>query len=171
MLRMTLELLPYGSEKDKKTLKIVEIANSMTHADPWKFGNYKARFKDKLHSDREWKFKYITDFPRSQYDAVYLLYLVLRKYLHEIQEPIDDWAKRDKDASGGPGHSLLPGVSSGVGKYGKRDNSKSGSPKFYHKRLRKFHNEAVSLWEQQLQKEDIPGVQIKQTETGKTTMS
>lgn len=171
MLRMTLELLPFGKELGKKTLKVVEIANSMTHENPWKFGNYKARFKDQLHSDREWKFKYITNFPREQYDAVYLLYLVLRKYLHEIQEPLDDWAKRDKDDSSGSGHSLLPGVSSGVGKYGKRNSSKSGSPKLYQKRLQKLRREAVSIWEQQLQENDLPGVQIKQKKVSSSAVS
>lgn len=153
---MTLELLPYGSEKDKKTLKVVDIANSMTHADPWKFGNYKARFRNSLSAtETSWHHKYITDFPREHYDAVYLLYLVLRKYVHEIQYPFDAQAKLDKDASSGPGHSLLPGVSSGVGQFGKRNSSNIGSTTFLRKRIRSLKQKAVSIWEQELQKNSL----------------
>ncbi|HET8686277.1 MAG TPA: hypothetical protein VFM18_06385 [Methanosarcina sp.] len=158
MLRMTLELLPYGSEKDRKTLKVIEIGNTMTHANPYKFGNYKARFKNSLPKDTPWRYNYVTDYPREQYDALYLLYLVLRKFIHEYQQPIDKRAKQDQDDASGPGHRLLPGVSSGVGQYGKRDSSRSGNPNYFKKRVRAVKRDAVSIWEQELQKNDLPGV-------------
>ena len=147
MLRMILELLPYGSERDRKTLKVVEIGNTMTHELPYKFGNYKVRFRDSLHTEKAWQYKYIMNYPRDQYDALYLLYLVLRKYIHEKQTPIDKQAERDKDASSGPGHSLLPGVSSGVGQWGKRDSSKSGNPHYFKRHVQYLKREAVSIWE------------------------
>jgi len=156
MLRVTIDLLPYGKESAKKTLKVIDIANTMTHDDPWKFGNYKARFRDSVSSDgSNWFFKYIMNFPREHYDAVYLAYLVLRKYVHEKQEPIDSRAERDKTDSSGSGHTLLPGVSSGVGKYGKRDSSNAGNPKLIRERIRILKRQAVSIWESELQKNSI----------------
>ena len=168
---MTLDLIPYGDEKAKKTLKVIEIANTMTHEDPWKFGNYKCRFKNALHYEVPWKFKYIMNFPRSQYDAMYLLYLILRKYVHEHYNPIDARAEGDKDASGGSGHNLLPGVRRSVGQFGKRDHTQSGSTKLIKGRIRRLKAEAVSIWEQELQKNDLSGVQGESEEVREATLS
>ena len=156
MLRMTFELLPYGSERDKKTIKIIEIANTMTHEQPYKFGNYKVRVKNALHKDTSWLYMYITDFPREQYDAMYLLYLVIRKYIHESQRPIDKRAEEDKDASMGCGHSVVPGSRKTLGRNGKGDRSGAGNISIYIRHIRSLKNKAVSIWEQELQKNDLP---------------
>ncbi len=156
MLRMTLELLPFGKEVGKKTLKIVEIANTMTHANPYKFGNYRARFRNTLHSESTWKYKYITDYPRDQYDALYLLYLVLRKFIHEYQQPIDKKAAKESEIASGCGHSLVPGVSSGVGQFGKRDSSSSGNISIYKRHIRSLKSNAVRIWNEELQKNNLP---------------
>lgn len=109
MLRLTLELLPYGSEKDKKFLKRVEIINDGWHENPVQYGNYKINVYDNPHTVVKPKRRYITDFPREKYDALYLCYLVLRKMVHEHEsvDPIDTKAEQDKQASSGSGHSYI----------------------------------------------------------------
>ena len=120
MLRLTLELLPYGSEKDKKLLKQIDIANDGVHDIPFRFGDYKVRINEHKHTETRWNQKYITNYPRQYYDALYLTYLVIRKLVHEDGNitPIDTKASRDKEASAGPGHNLLQDGLPGVGNSG-----------------------------------------------------
>lgn len=99
MLRLTLELWPYGKEKAKKLIKEVRITNDGWHDNPVQYANYKVEVRDTLGSEVSIKRRYITDYPRSKYDALYLTYLVLRKLVHEDQLPLDEKAKRDKETS------------------------------------------------------------------------
>lgn len=109
MLRLTLELLPYGNEKSKKLLKKIEIVNDGRAENFIHYGDYKVKINDNAHTEAKWKQKYITAFPREKYDALYLCYLVLRKMVHEDRDitPIDTKAERDREASSGPGHSYV----------------------------------------------------------------
>lgn len=123
MLRLTLELLPYGSEKGKKLLKRIDIANDGSHDIPFMFADYKVKVNDNPHTEAIWKYKFLTDYPRKKYDALYLCYLVLRKLVHEHFDPIDSKAERDREASGGPGHSLVPDSKRSVGVRGYKPRS------------------------------------------------
>ena len=125
MLRLTLELFPYGSERDKRLIKKIDIVNDGWHNNPVKYGNYKVRAGDNPHTEMEWRRRYITDFPREKYDALYLAYLVLRKMVHEDEhiDPIDPKAAQDREASAGPGHHY---VSDGDGRVGGQGYSKRG---------------------------------------------
>jgi len=109
MLRLTLELLPYGQEKGKKFIKRVEIANDGRAPNFVHYADYKVKVNDNAHTEAKWKQKYITAFPREKYDALYLCYLVLRKMVHEHEsvDPIDTKAEQDREASSGPGHSYI----------------------------------------------------------------
>lgn len=108
MLRLTLELLPYGQEKAKKFIKRVEIANDGRAEDFIHYADYKVKVNDNPYTEAKWKQKYITAYPREKYDALYLCYLVLRKMVHEHEcDPIDAKAERDREASSGPGHSYI----------------------------------------------------------------
>ena len=124
MLRLTLELLPYGQEKAKKLLKRIHIVNDGTNDNPIHYADYKVSVYDNAHTEVKPKYKYITRFPREKYDALYLCYLVLRKLVHEHEsvDPIDPKAEQDKQASGGHGHSYIQDGSRNVGGagYGKR---------------------------------------------------
>jgi len=45
MIRVTIELLPFGDETGKKTLSVIEIANQQTGS--MKYGDYMARLNPK----------------------------------------------------------------------------------------------------------------------------
>jgi hypothetical protein len=56
MLRITLDLVPFGREEQKKTLAIIEAGNINSHENPWK-GEYSIRAwtadkYDKLEKDQ-----------------------------------------------------------------------------------------------------------------------
>lgn len=99
MLRLTLELWPYGDKKAAKLLKEIRIMNDGHHTDPIRYGDYKIEVRDNLGTTCPPKRKYITNYPRRNYDALYLTYLVLRKMVHEDQPPIDEKARIDKEAT------------------------------------------------------------------------
>ena len=100
MLKLTLELWPYGDKRAKKLIKEVTIVNDgRNEIDPIRYGDYKVWVRDNFGTDVPPKRKYITNYPRKNYDALYLTYLILRKLVHEDQVPIDDKAKLDKEAA------------------------------------------------------------------------
>lgn len=86
MIRVTIELWPFGSKSNAKTLGVIDIWNDGT-GNP-KVGNYKYRAwpagtdKDILHSQENLKKArwagYIENFPRQQLLVFDLLYRVLR---------------------------------------------------------------------------------------------
>ena len=74
MIRVTVELLPFGFEENKKILSIFEIANDGTGNQSR--GNYKAR----LNPKKEWVEKVVENYPRKSYPVTKLVYLTLKKF-------------------------------------------------------------------------------------------
>ena len=74
MIRVSIDLLPFGQEEGKKRLATMEIANDGTGTP--ERGNYKAR----LNPKHEWDEKVVTNFDRKSYPVYKLLYLVLKDY-------------------------------------------------------------------------------------------
>jgi len=72
MIRVTIDLLPFGDEDRRKNLATFDIANDGTGtADR---GHYKYRSSPK----KEWIEKIVTDYPRNSYNVKKLVYLVLK---------------------------------------------------------------------------------------------
>lgn len=74
MIRITVELLPRGSAKDKKVLGVMNICNDATGT-PTR-GNYKARIF-RRNSDEVWKEGRVVGFPRKSKGPWDLLLLCL----------------------------------------------------------------------------------------------
>lgn len=74
MIRVTIELLPFGGETGRKTLATIDIANDGTGTGSR--GNYKAR----LNPKHEWTEKVVEDWPRQSYPVQKLLYKVLERF-------------------------------------------------------------------------------------------
>lgn len=72
MLKVTVELLPFGGEEGKKTLLTFDIANDGTGT--YERGNYKVR---RSHNE-EWIEGIVKDYPRTSYNVRVLLYRVLQ---------------------------------------------------------------------------------------------
>ena len=72
MLRITIDLLPFGSEKNRKTLTTFDIANDGTGT-PSR-GNYKMRMSPK----KPWIEGVVENYPRASYPVTKLLYLALK---------------------------------------------------------------------------------------------
>lgn len=70
MIRVTIELLPYGRNEGREILKVIDIANDGTGTVDR--GNYKVRF-----GEQTWKDKVVTNWPRQSYPVDKLLYKVL----------------------------------------------------------------------------------------------
>jgi hypothetical protein len=75
MLRITIELLPLGSEIGKKLLGIAKISN--TGSGSLTKGNYECRFE--YVRGRLWKSCKVDEFPRQELPAWDLLYRALHK--------------------------------------------------------------------------------------------
>lgn len=75
MLRVTVELLPYGLEAGKRTLAVGYISNDGTGTHT--VGNYRVNLRDA--AGRKWKTGAITNFPRTRLLAWDLLYRCLAK--------------------------------------------------------------------------------------------
>ena len=71
MIKVTIDLWPFGLEKNKKTLYTFDIANDGT-GDSTR-GNYKVRYPGK-----EWEEKVVTNWPRQSYPVLKLVYKVLK---------------------------------------------------------------------------------------------
>jgi hypothetical protein len=84
MIRITIELLPFGFEENKRHLGTITIANDAS--DTLTSGNYKAKLSQSGESARPWKETYIKDFPRKQRNAYDLLYRVLKQVVGERNE-------------------------------------------------------------------------------------
>lgn len=74
MIRVSVDLLPFGQEEGRKRLATIDIANDGTGTK--NRGNYKARLNPKL----EWEEKVVTNYPRESYHVSKLLYLVLKHF-------------------------------------------------------------------------------------------
>jgi len=74
MIRVTVELWPLGSNENKKTLAIFDIANDGTGSS--ERGNYKAR----LNPRNAWTENAVVNYPRKSYHVTKLVYLVLKKF-------------------------------------------------------------------------------------------
>lgn len=74
MIRVSIDLLPFGSETGRQRLATIDIANDGTGT--LEKGNYKARF----HPKRDWVEKVVTNYPRKSYPVIKLLYLVLKNH-------------------------------------------------------------------------------------------
>lgn len=77
MLRITVELLPYGREDLKECLGIAKIWNDGTGT-LYK-GNYKSTFSQRGRLNRIWKTCEIKDFPRQRLGIWDLLYRSLEE--------------------------------------------------------------------------------------------
>lgn len=77
MIRVTIELLPGGREKDAKVIAKGEIRNDLSHPDRPRRGNYQAAFwrvpNGKLHSAA------VKDFPRERLHVLHLLQRALEE--------------------------------------------------------------------------------------------
>ena len=91
MLRITIELIPWGLEHRKKVLHIIEIYNDATGTASK--GNYVAKFSMKNLTNKIWKITEIKNFPRLDLNSYDLLYRALRKVVgkrnHEEDTIID----------------------------------------------------------------------------------
>jgi hypothetical protein len=74
MIRVTVDLLPHGSEEGKRTLTTFDIANDGT-GDAER-GDYKFR----TGPNKEWIEKIVTNYPRQAYPVRKLVYLVLKNF-------------------------------------------------------------------------------------------
>lgn len=74
MIRTTVELWPFGSDENKKTLAIFDIANDGTGNAAR--GNYKAR----LNPRNAWTENAVENYPRNSYHVTKLVYLALKKF-------------------------------------------------------------------------------------------
>ena len=83
MIRVTIELLPFGYEKNKKTLGTAIISNTGTGT--LSKGNYKFKLMNKMKS-RTWKEGKIYDFPRLSLNVWHLLYRVLKEAFDNKKE-------------------------------------------------------------------------------------
>lgn len=90
MIRVTIELLPYGFETNKKTIGVVEIANdgqgTLTK------GNYTYSLSKEppiAKTKGIWKSGNITDFPRQKLGPYDLLYRVLKSAVGHRNNPVD----------------------------------------------------------------------------------
>jgi hypothetical protein len=74
MLKITVELWPFGSEVHKKTLAVMDIANDGTGTATR--GNYKVRRFGHL----KWDEKVVENYARDNHNVLKLVYLALHKY-------------------------------------------------------------------------------------------
>ncbi len=79
MLRITVELLPFGNEARKRTLATGTITNLGTGSKTQ--GNYFADFRDA--AGRPWRHCTVTGFPRKRLLAWDLLYRVLKNLVSD----------------------------------------------------------------------------------------
>lgn len=86
MIRVTVEIFPYGDESRRRKLAHLDIANDGTgdHV----IGNYKYRAYNEAGS--LWKSGTLTGFKRSRYTVLWLLALVLRSAFPKMQEALVD---------------------------------------------------------------------------------
>lgn len=76
MLRITVELVPYGDETRKRHLGTCEIANDASGT-PTR-GNYNIAFLQRGNARRVWKKTRVEDFPRTRLGAWDLLFRALQ---------------------------------------------------------------------------------------------
>ena len=82
MLRITIELVPFGLEKESRVLGIAEIMNDGTG--DYRTGNYKARLsKWSPKTNEDWKTTVVTGFLRKSKGPWDLLYRVLHNIVGE----------------------------------------------------------------------------------------
>ena len=79
MIRVTVDLLPFGKEIGRKNLAIFDIANDGTGTA--ERGNYKFRSSPK----REWKENAVLNYPRNSYSVMKLVYLVLKDHYERVE--------------------------------------------------------------------------------------
>lgn len=80
MIRVTVELLPYGSAEGRKTLGVLDIANDGMGS--YSLGSYWGQ----IHSDcdgRRWSDVRIEDFPRTTLTVWDLIFRILREQVGE----------------------------------------------------------------------------------------
>ncbi len=80
MLRVTIELLPHGSEAHKRHLGTIEIANTGGTSTQ---GNYRARLSKRGKPNQIWKAGEVINFPRKRLGAYDLLYRALEAAVGE----------------------------------------------------------------------------------------
>ncbi len=84
MIRVTIELLPWGCEARKQHLGTIEIANDGSGSRS--VGHYRARLSRRGAPRSVWKEAKIKNFPRLRWTAYDLLYRVLREVVGERNE-------------------------------------------------------------------------------------
>lgn len=86
MIRVTIELFPFGEESRRQVLAEVDIANDGTGDNHT--GNYKYKVRNKGGAD--WKSGAVRGFRRAQFTVLYLLALVLRDAFPDFQRALED---------------------------------------------------------------------------------
>lgn len=74
MIRVTVELLPFGMEQGRRTLTVFDIANDGTGS--MERGNYKAR----KSPNKEWDEALVLNYPRKSYHVRELILRVLEAW-------------------------------------------------------------------------------------------
>ena len=77
MIRVTVEMIPFGDEAQKHTIAVGNIWNTGTGDSST--GNYKFNISRRNQPRIIWKFGDISDFPRKKLNAWDLLYRVLKE--------------------------------------------------------------------------------------------
>lgn len=84
MLRVTVELVPYGLEKAKKKIAIMEIWND--GSGDVAIGNYGFKISETADIKNEWKSGELKNFPRLGLNVYHLIFRILRKVLKNGKE-------------------------------------------------------------------------------------
>lgn len=82
MIRVTIDLLPYGSDISIRNLGTIEIANDDTGTDQW--GNYAVKLIKP--SGRGWRIGRVEHFPRLVLSATDLVYRALKNTIGDRNE-------------------------------------------------------------------------------------
>ena len=85
MIRVTIDLLPHGSEERKSHLGTILIANDGTGT--MTRGNYRATLSTRGKPKRIWRSVHLTDFPRKALGAYDLLFRVLNATVSKRNAP------------------------------------------------------------------------------------
>ena len=91
MLRVTVDLVPFGIESRKRTIATAKIWNDATGT-PAR-GNYQFTLSQNGRPDRIWKAGSLKNFPRKRMGIWWLLFLVLLKVLGADRPGQDTLAK------------------------------------------------------------------------------
>jgi hypothetical protein len=100
MLRVTIDLLPYGDETTKRNLGVIEIANDGTGTKSR--GNYMVRTAIRGQPKQTWRKGAVKDFPRLQLGVYDLLLRALVATVGERNRQFVELVKQDLEPAEAP---------------------------------------------------------------------